>query len=463
MPTQALRDVEGFDAHTFRDAIVEDVELGYRLAQRGWRVLYHPDARCEHHHVLTADDYFRRHFLLGANLTRMALKHDEPRMLWLSEGQSIDAAFRRNAQATIEARHDVSVRALAKLREFEQQFDESVVPATTLQAVRALVRQSSHANFLRGALSELEGADPGPVIEQGAPRGELTTIIVVSHDSLDQVQRCVQELRRCTRAEHPCDLVVVDNGSTDGSAEWLAEQDDLLLLRNDTNAGAPRARNQALAHAQGRWIVFMDSDVMVTPGWLDGLVYHAAVDAGAACVGPVTDRAAHGQALANVNVRTAAERDALATVRAETHRRKSSYASLMSSFCMLVPRAVIERIGGFDERFSPWGFEDDDFSLRARLAGGRLRVAHDVFVQHESYNGPKRERHEELLLRNWRRFAAKWNLRNAARHGDYAGLDELFERTWSDAELNVPIAPEPALPQSPAREPSAATTVRNRS
>jgi GT2 family glycosyltransferase len=72
---------------------------------------------------------------------------------------------------------------------------------------------------------------------------------------------------------------------------------------------------------------------------------------------------------------------------------------------------LIERIGGFDERFSPWGFEDDDFTLRAFAAGWWNRIALDVFVHHDTYVGPKLERHTQLLERKWRLFA---------RSGDWA-------------------------------------------
>ncbi len=462
LPTDALRAVGGFDAERFRDAIVEDVELGYRLEQQGWKVLYHPEARCEHDHVLTPEAYFRRHVLLGKNLARMARKYDDPRFLWLPEGVALDAEFRLRAQATVEAQHAVTGRVLQKLRDLEERLAGTVVPPGTLETVRGLVRKTGNVPFLRGMLLELDGGDPGPALDGGPPEGERTSVVVVSHQSLDQLRRCVEALRRCAEPAHPIELIIVDNGSTDGSAEWLEQQDDVVLLRNESNLGAPRARNQALAHARGAWVAFLDSDAMVTPGWLGRLLHHGAVDAGAACVGPVTNRAAHGQAIEAEGLGTVEARDALAASRRAERPLACRYASLMSSFCILVRRSTIDRIGGFDERFGPWGFEDDDFTLRARLAGGRLRVAQDVFVEHEGYAGPKLERHDDLLVRNWRRFAAKWGLPNAHRHGDYSGLAALAARTWSDEALRVPPESPAALPAEPARTVAAAPTPRIR-
>jgi GT2 family glycosyltransferase len=85
---------------------------------------------------------------------------------------------------------------------------------------------------------------------------------------------------------------------------------------------------------------------------------------------------------------------------------------------------VIAALEGFDTRFSPWGFEDDDFTLRAVRLGMHNRVAEDVFVRHVAYSsGARAARHEQLLDENWRKFADKWSLPRGARRGDYAGLE----------------------------------------
>jgi GT2 family glycosyltransferase len=112
----------------------------------------------------------------------------------------------------------------------------------------------------------------------------------------------------------------------------------------------------------------------------------------------------------------------------------------MTSFCMLVRRGVVDEIGGFDERFSPWGFEDDDFSLRASLAGFRNRVALDVFVRHEHYgSGKKTAKHGELLVRNWSRFAAKWGAAGDAPYASYSSIRPALEREFARADYHVPV------------------------
>jgi GT2 family glycosyltransferase len=232
-------------------------------------------------------------------------------------------------------------------------------------------------------------------------------------------------------------MLFVDNGSDDGSTAFLRGQPDVDLIENAENLGAPHARNQALQRARGEWIVFLDNDVTVYPGWLRRLRYHAEVDPAVGCVLPVADRAAHGQ-----QVDAPAKEDALAafaarrTIEAD---RRATYKKIFSSLCVLLRREVIESIGGFDERFSPWGFEDDDFSLRVHLAGYRARLAQDVFVHHAPYRGAKSDRHRVLLERNWRRFAAKWGGSDDACYGSYDFLEPVMARRWPAEALRVPL------------------------
>jgi GT2 family glycosyltransferase len=75
-------------------------------------------------------------------------------------------------------------------------------------------------------------------------------------------------------------------------------------------------------------------------------------------------------------------------------------------------RAVIERVGGLDERFGSGNFEDDDFCLRAGLAGFKARIAQDVFIHHAgsaTFQGAKID-YRAAMLRNWKLFKTKWSL-----------------------------------------------------
>ncbi len=447
LPLQALRDVGGFDGTTFREAICEDVELGYRLEQRGWRVHYRADLVCEHEHVVTPSGYFKRALRLGVNSAKMYAKHGDIELLPVKTSKDGPTAnWRASAQATIEAYYGVQQKLVAKLEALESSQGTREHTPAELKSLAEMTHKMAMVPYHRGWLLALEESEPGPVLQNGPSAGRLVSILVVSYNALAKTRACLDALRRNADARHPTEIIVVDNGSTDGSAEYLAEQTDIEFIRNADNAGAPRARNQALARARGEYIVFLDNDVITTHEWLHRLLFHAEVDGRSGCVGPVTDRAGHNQEIPYAGTSSVEDIESFAAERARAHDRKFRFQTLMTSFCWVVRRAVVDEIGGFDERFSPWGFEDDDFSMRAVLAGFRNRVALDVFVRHEHYGGKKAQVHSELLARNWSRFTEKWGGNGNIPYGEYTAIQPAMRRTFERSEYYVPFAPEPSAP-----------------
>jgi len=443
LPTATLRAVDGFDAERFRDAIVEDVELGYRLEQRfGLRVLYREDLVAQHDHVLDIDGYMARMRRLGINLAKMYQKHEDPKIVWCDPSIRVVPDFSRKLQATYESYLEALDRLVTRVRQFDADHLGKSIENTAFEELVSLIRRVGMAPFSRGMLEQLLGQDPGAIVEAGPTPDLLTSVIVVSHDSIDQTTRCLEALRATAQAEYPTQLIFVDNGSSDGTREFLAEQRDVHLIANTQNVGAPAARNQALAVATGDYVAFMDNDVFVSERWLERLLYHAQVDPRSGFIGCVADRAGHKQAIDYPGDSSMESITDFANARYAAMRRKFEVVPMLSSFLILARRPVIDAVGGFDERFSPWGFEDDDISLRAWLGGYTNRVAKDVFVRHEPYAGVVKARaHGDLLERNWVRFARKWGLEDAG-YGDYSQLAPLLEVDWPEDELHVDPASE---------------------
>ncbi len=450
LPTAALREVGGFDAEVFREPIVEDVELGYRLSQRGWKVEFRSDLGCEHDHVLHARGYFDRMVRLGVNMSKFAAKHGRADLLYLPERGPLDRAMRTKLQLSVEAYYGTKESLIDKLDRLDREHAGKRLPPALLEQLTKLIRQVSHINYWSGLLEHATGSNPLRVLRDGPSLGALTSIAIVSFNALDRTRKCLESLRASADPRSPTQIIVVDNGSTDGSAEWLAQQAGIELLLNHENLGAPRARNQALARARGEWIVVMDNDAIVAPGWLERLLFHAQVDGRSGCIGPVSDRAAHGQQIPYEGDGELTSVARFAHEWAQRNHRRSRPQNILTSFLLLMRREVLDTIGGFDERFSPWGFEDDDFTLRAALAGFSNRCALDTFVRHEHYGGAKAARHSQLLERNWSAFARKWANQPDARYGDYTLLEPALKRSFSREELFVPLvsidSPPAALP-----------------
>src|SRR5260221_8752736 len=107
---------------------------------------------------------------------------------------------------------------------------------------------------------------------------------------------------------------------------------------------------------------------------------------------------------------------AFARKRHEAHRGLSLETPRAVGFCLLLARAVLERIGGLDERYGSGNFEDDDFCIRARIAGFRIRIAQDVFVHHTGSQTFKHSgiNYRDAMVRNWELFRKKWQLPSSA-------------------------------------------------
>ena len=433
LPLEAIRSIGGFDT-AFRDPVQEDTELGYRLGLEGWRVLYRADLVCEHEHALTAEAYFRRMHLWGKNVIRMWEKHGDPQILGAADARGVEEAL-QSVQLRYERYRSVYDQSVARLERLQETHWGQPIPDSVLADARSVVSTVRWIPSARGMAEQLHGADPEQVATHGPAPNLLTSLVLVSFDALENTRTCIQAIRASADPEFPTEIIVVDNGSRDGSVEYLRAQPDVRLIENAKNLGAPRARNQAIEVATGEWLVFLDNDVTVYPEWLKRLRRHAELDPAVGCVVPVADRAAHGQQIAAPDSVT--ELPAFAARCAGELDGQSTYKSIFSSLLVLVRRDVLERIGGFDERFSPWGFEDDDFSLRVHLAGYRARLAKDVFVHHAHYDGPKSERHRRLLERNWQRFASKWGGDESVHYGSYDFLTPILARSWPEEALRV--------------------------
>ncbi|MDH7602118.1 MAG: tetratricopeptide repeat protein, partial [Armatimonadota bacterium] len=216
----------------------------------------------------------------------------------------------------------------------------------------------------------------------------------------------------------PHEVIVVDNGSTDGTKDylqqWVSQTDNRRVITNSDNLGFARGNNLGIAHAKGRYVVLVNNDVVVTPGWLERLLACAARDDSIGIVGAVTNAVSGPQYVdqALYDIDSLIGLDDFAQEWADKHRGQRIPVVRVVGFCMLIKKSVIDTIGGLDDRFGLGNFEDDDFCLRAAVAGFRLMIARDCFVHHYGSRTFAGERidYRTLMSRNWEIFKEKWGL-----------------------------------------------------
>ena len=239
--------------------------------------------------------------------------------------------------------------------------------------------------------------------------------------------------RRCTRAALESlaategvalEVIVVDNGSTDGTRELLGEMAALLRERgarlrlrlNDSNLGCSTGRNQGLEMARGDYCVFMDNDCAAPdPGWAVRLIAALHREPGAAIVGPklVYPFPPHAIQCAGVGISKGGRVQFRGRGRPrqgpEFNQRRE--VQCLISACMLFRRRLYEEIGGLDEAFNPIEFEDLDFCYRAREAGGRCIYEPAVEIYHwESITseGTAALPNTYLIIRHGMIFKERW-------------------------------------------------------
>jgi len=231
---------------------------------------------------------------------------------------------------------------------------------------------------------------------------------------------------------------VVDNGSGPETRAYLCElaarRPNVRLVFNPHNEGYAYACNQGIALARGEYLVVLNNDLVLTPGWLGRLIAPLALAGDVAAVGPVTNYCAGDQRVDDARYRPE-DLDRWAADWAAANAGDLAETGRLIGFCVAFRRAAIDRVGGFDPVFGTGNLEDDDLCLRLRLAGYRLFIARDVFVHHHGHRtfGALGIDFRRLLELNLDLFAGKWGL--VTGYQAYSQADVL-SRTRFDPELH---------------------------
>jgi glycosyltransferase involved in cell wall biosynthesis/GT2 family glycosyltransferase len=203
------------------------------------------------------------------------------------------------------------------------------------------------------------------------------SVVLVAYNQLAYTRDAVDALLANT--DPPFELVLVDNGSSDGTRDYFHELRDRLggpiavqVIKNPENLGYPKAANQGMRAARGRHAVLLNNDTRVRQGWLKALLEAATnqervgiVTAKILCEDGRVQNA--GGILHHPDGRFTlplAHEDRLAPPVQERRVVESAGGP-----CMLLTRGLLNDVGIFDEAFSPAYFEDSDLGMRAREAG----------------------------------------------------------------------------------------------
>ena len=285
------------------------------------------------------------------------------------------------------------------------------------------------------------------------------SIVIVAHNELKYTKFCIESVLKHT--QYPHKLVLVDNGSTDGTEDHFRSIDGAVVIRNETNAGFPRGANSGLRAADGAYIVLLKNDTIVTAGWLEKLVQAAESDETVGLVGPLTNHSKGDQLLESRDFQDMKEIEQYAEQVADRNAGQRQATNGLAGFCMLIKNEVVERIDYLDEQFGIGNFEDDDYCVRALQAGFKLLIAMDCFIYHFGERtflalGIEGEEWLTLLRENESLFREKWGQVSKADERQSAAASKLVEQGRRLLEqgdhLEALRAFVQALKESPANE-----------
>ena len=214
----------------------------------------------------------------------------------------------------------------------------------------------------------------------------LLSLVVLGFRNFEVTSKACLESLRPWLADKDIEILVVDNGSSDGSAEktadWCVAHPSIQCLLSDSNRGFAGGMNWGLSHARGQWILLVNNDTVFPEYTIDALkrVIREAPD-NVAMLGPVTNAAGNGQRLWKPEATPADWLQIGQWLNTNpTHHLIPTYRC--DFFCIAIRHDVWLELKGLDPAFGLGYYEDFDFSLRLRKAGYEQMITEDVFVLH---------------------------------------------------------------------------------
>ena len=211
----------------------------------------------------------------------------------------------------------------------------------------------------------------------------MIDIIVLTYNHIEDTKKCIKSIK----TKYPYQLIVVDSGSTDGTQAWC-EMKGALVIPTGGEFNFSRNVNIGLKFGENYFKLICNNDIEFMANSIDEMMATLQSDPKIGLVGPSSD-----------GVMNADQK--------KIHMTAKETKKTLNFFCVMTHCGVLDATGYMDTRFTGYGCDDDDFSIRVLEAGYKLMIA-PAYVHHNATTTFKEMNKKELFERNKQLFKEKW-------------------------------------------------------
>ncbi|MBI3752951.1 MAG: glycosyltransferase family 2 protein [Deltaproteobacteria bacterium] len=217
----------------------------------------------------------------------------------------------------------------------------------------------------------------------------LVSIVIINWNGLKFLEKCLKSLFHQTY--HDFEIILVDNGSTDGSVQFVKDKyPQVIILENKNNAGFAAANNQGIRAAGGKYIVLLNNDTEADKDWLKNLVSAAGDSDTHIGMWACKILSLHDISVIDSVGGLLISKCGIAKGRGRNEKDVKQYdreeeVFIPSACAAMYRKEALDQVGLFDEEFFAY-CEDTDLGMRARLAGWKTLAVPDAVVYHH-YSG----------------------------------------------------------------------------